>query len=384
MKTLPSLLAILIAHYACSGGAALGEDGVTDDLILVGQTCVLSGPTELQGRKVQNALRACFERVNINRGIKGRKIKLKSMDDEYDEKKAGAAARKLIREEKVFLLLGGVGSVPSQAAWAVCEELGVPYLGPITGAQELRLPSVRQAIHIRASYYEETEALIKYLVDKKGMEKIACFLASDSLGKSGAEGLEAALKRRGKSTAITASYERQTIAIAPALVQIAAEHPQAVIALGDFRGSSAFIKSARSHPDLKDAQLCCISVVGTASLMKELAGEGDGVIISQAVPSPWDESLPVVQEYLRDMKQIGQEERSFTSMEGYLAARFFCAVLEKMEGEPTRAKFMEALEKTGTFDLGGFELHFGPQNHNGSSKVILTVIKGSRAEKLAD
>jgi ABC-type branched-subunit amino acid transport system substrate-binding protein len=120
--------------------------------------------------------------------------------------------------------------------------------------------------------------------------------------------------------------------------------------------------------------------VGTRSLLGELGDAGEGVIISQVVPAPQVESVPVVKEYAAAMKKYQpDQEADWVSLEGYLAAKLFCQVAEKAGKDLTRESFLATVDNTGSFDLGGFPLKFGPDNHQGSDAVFLTVIQGGRA-----
>jgi branched-chain amino acid transport system substrate-binding protein len=74
----------------------------------------------------------------------------------------------------------------------------------------------------------------------------------------------------------------------------------------------------------------------------------------------------------------------FVSLEGYLVGRAIIAALEKVGGDPTRQALIEAVQKAGTLDLGGFKLTYSATNNRGSDQVFLTVIQADGSFKSVD
>ena len=121
----------------------------------------------------------------------------------------------------------------------------------------------------------------------------------------------------------------------------------------------------------------------TSSLDKALGDAGEGCIISQVVSFPYDESLLLVKEYTAAMKkhQPGLTP-GFVSLEGYMVAKLFCMAAKAVKGDLTRESFIRTIDNTGTFDLGGVVLEFGPDDHQGMDQVFLTIIKGGVVQPL--
>ena len=138
--------------------------GVTSDTILIGQSAALSGPAEQLGKEMKSGAEAYFNAINQNGGVNGRKIKVVSVDDGYEPDKAAANTKKLITEDKVLALFGYVGTPTANAALPIFTEAKVPFIGAFTGAQSLRDPFNRYVFNVRASYFDETEAIIQHLV----------------------------------------------------------------------------------------------------------------------------------------------------------------------------------------------------------------------------
>ncbi|MBI5385884.1 MAG: ABC transporter substrate-binding protein [Verrucomicrobia bacterium] len=356
--------------------------GVTDQEIVLGQSAVLEGPASALGLGMRAGLQACFSQVNEAGGIGGRKIRLLTKDDGYEPDRAIACARELISQENVLLLIGGVGTPTANVITPICEEAKVPFVGAFTGAATLRTPFKKYVVNVRASYGQEMEKLAQYLVDSKKLTRIACFHQNDGYGQAGLSGIQTALKKRNLELVATGNYERNTTAVKAALLDVKKGEPQAIVMVGTYKACAEFIKLARKF-GLNDALFCNISFVGTKALLAEVGEAGEGVVISQVVPSPYTEDLPVLKEYQAALKKHQPAmQPDWISLEGFLAAKFFCQVAEKTGKELTRESFLATIQKVGTFDLGGLTLQFGPEDHQGLDAVFLTQIKGGQVVAL--
>ena len=118
-----------------------------------------------------------------------------------------------------------------------------------------------------------------------------------------------------------------------------------------------------------------ISFVGSNALTRELGPAGTGVFVTQVVPFPNDDTLPVVLAYRRALAAYDAEATpGFVSLEGYLAGRLAIFALERCGPEVDRARFLESFRRAGLIDLGGFALHYGEDDKQGSDAVFLTAI----------
>ena len=357
---------------------AAAEDGVAADSITFGQAAVLEGPASALGQGMRAGIQAAFDEVNARGGVHGRKLKLVSRDDGYEPDRAIAETKKLIDEDKVFALIGPVGTPTSAAAQPIATAAHVPFIGPFTGAGFLRNPKLENVINVRASYGAETEAWIKHLTEDLKVKKIAIFYQDDAFGRAGLDGVKAAMGKRGLELAGEATFERNTVAVKTALLTLKRAEPEAVVMVGPYKPCAEFIKLARKlafNPVFVN-----ISFVGASALAKELGPDGKGVVVTQVVPFPWDTSLKVVAEYQAAIKSTPE----FVSLEGYLVGRLAIAALEKMGREPTRDGLIKAIKDTGTFDIGGLAMTFGPSKNQGLDQVFLTVIQADGSFKAVD
>ena len=374
MRTNRSWLCLLGAAFACclnTHGHA--EDGVSKDSILFGQVAALNGPAQALGQGMREGIFAAFEEANRAGGINGRKLELKSIDDGYEPEKTIEATNKAINDDKVFALVGAVGTPTSKAGQPIATAAKVPFIGPFTGAEFLRNPFNRYVVNIRASYFQETEAWVEHLTNDLGVTRIAILYQDDAFGLSGLAGVKKAMEKRNLSLVAEGTFKRNTTAIKSALLEIMKGQPQAVVTVGPYKPIAAFIKLARQ---LKvDATFVAISFVGSDSLAQELGSEGAGVVVSQVVPFPGDKSLPVVASYQSALAAVNEKSKpGFVSLEGYLAGRLVVEAIRRIPGEPTRDAFLDAIERE-PFDLGGMKLTFSATQNQGSNQVYFTVLQ---------
>ena len=358
--------------------AVAAEDGVAADSITFGQAAVLEGPASALGQGMRAGILAAFDEVNARGGVHGRKLKLVSRDDGYEPDRAIAETKKLIDEDKVFALIGPVGTPTSAAAQPIATAAHVPFIGPFTGAGFLRNPKLENVINVRASYGAETEAWIKHLTEDLKVNKIAIFYQDDAFGRAGLDGVKAAMGKRGMELAAEATFERNTVAVKTALLTLKRAEPEAVVMVGPYKPCAEFIRLARKlafNPVFVN-----ISFVGASALAKDLGPDGKGVVVSQVVPFPWDTSLKVVADYQAAIKGAPD----FVSLEGYLVGRLTIAALEKMGAAPTRDGLIKAIKDTGKFDIGGLAMTFGPAKNEGLDQVFLTVVQPDGSFKAVD
>ncbi len=365
----------LLGSVLVSTPAVAVDPGVFDDRIVFGQSAALDGPAAELGRGMRDGIVAAFSSINREGGVHGRRLELKSYDDGYEPERAIANVERLINEDQVFALIGGVGTPTSNAVQPIAAAAGVPFLAPFTGAESLRDPSLGNVVNLRASYEQETEAWISYLVDGLELSRIAVLYQDDSFGRAGLDGVRRAMEMRGAEPVAEGTYMRNTRAVKRSLLKIRKAKPEAVVIVGAYEPSATFIRLAR---DLGlDPLFVNISFVGSSALAEELGDSGAGVIVSQVVPSPTDTSIPIVAEYRDALAALDPSlSPGFVSLEGYIAGRLVTAALEALGPDVTRKGLLDIFAAVGRFELGGLELSFGPDDNQGLDTVFLTVIDG--------
>ena len=363
----------LLAALGAVPGVGVEETSISNHRILFGQSAAFSGPAQELGKNMRLGIQAAFAEANRRGGVHRRQLALLSLDDAYEPEAAIVNTRQLIEQEGVFALIGAVGTPTSRSATPVAAAAAVPYIAPFTGAAFLRQAKWRNVINLRASYNQETEAMVARLTADLGIERIAVMYQDDSFGRAGYRGARQALERRGMEPVAVGVYPRNTTAVKTALLDLRSADPGAVILVGAYQPVAALIAWAR-HTGWEPVFIT-ISFVGSNALARSLGRAGTGVFVTQVVPFPTNDTPPVVVAYRRALAAYAPEATpGFVSLEGYLAGRLAIAALERCGQEVDRARFLESLRRADLIDLGGFELRYGDDDHQGSDAVFLTAI----------
>ncbi|QNB08673.1 ABC transporter substrate-binding protein [Herbaspirillum frisingense] len=353
--------------------SAHGVPGVSQTEIILGQSAPFSGPAGELGRDFQEGAQSYFARVNARGGVYGRRVRLLSLDDRYEPERALANTQQLIWRDKVFALFGYSGTPTVLAALPVIREAGIPLFAPLSGSSALRQPFNRLLFHIRASYVQETEFLLRQL-KSTGRRRVAVFYQNDELGKGLLDILRQRVPLYGLTLVGSAGIERNSDAVAAAAAELARARPDVVIQVVSYQPAAAMINRMRAGGYL--GGFSHYSFVGSTSLSARLKNAGVGAEVTQVVPFPNKARLRIVYEYQRAMAHTPGIDCNFTGLEGYIAARALVEGLRRAGRDLTREGLIRALESItpANYDGGGFSLHFTPTDHSGSDFVDLTAI----------
>jgi branched-chain amino acid transport system substrate-binding protein len=282
-----------------------------------------------------------FNQVNAKGGVHGRKIELLVGDDGYEPDRAVDETLKMIEQQKVFSLFGYVGTPTGNAVLPIVKEMDVPLVGLFTGAMTLRQPVTKQVFNVRASYDDEAETLVAHFLSK-GAKTVAVFYQDDGFGQAVLSGTDKALKKRSLSILAKSSFQRNTLAVKAGLAALVEAKPDAVVMVGTYAPLAAFIKEARAA-GLK-SQLATVSFVGTDNLVAEVGAAGDGVVISQVVPFPDDNDLPIQRECREAVAAKAGDKLGFVNFEGCITAKVMVAALERAGATPDRASLVKSMQ----------------------------------------
>ncbi len=349
----------------------LAEDGVTDEYIQFGQTADIRGATAAMGIGMRDGIQAAFDEVNKTGGVYGRLLKLITLDDGYEPDRAVKNVTKLINEEKVFSIIGAVGTPTSWVSAPVACKKDVPFIGPFAGASFLR--EMDCVVNVRGTYCQEAEKWIKHLTEDLGSERIALFYQDCTGCQSSKLCVNEALDRRGMKLAGEGTYKRNTMAVKGAVMKIKRSNPDAIVTIGAYKPISEFIKIARKVG--MDVPVLNLSFTGGKVFSEALGEYTDKVIVSQVMPSPSDLSMLIVKEYHAALKASNPSSNpDYVSMEGYLVGRLAVEALKKAGKNLNREFFLKSFN--GSFDLGGVKVTYDmPQDNQGMDDIFLTTVK---------
>ena len=369
---LAALLAASPVFATRDPSAAVAEPGITATTIRLGQSCPLSGPLTVLGSEYMQGANILFKTVNERGGVHGRKIELLTKDDGYVVDRTMTNVKQMLTEGRgIFAFFGVMGTANNLALVPLIDANGIPSVAPYSGADSLRKFN-ENIFHLRASYGDETEKIIEQLTSV-GITRIAAFYQDDAFGQAGLSGVENALKKRNLALIAKGSFEKNTVKVAEAVKTIGDKNPQAVVLLSTYKPTAAFVREMKKAG--KSPQFFALSVVGFKPLFEELGTVAGGIGISQVMPYPWSASLPIVREFQKAQAEYSpQTPITYTTMEGYIAAKLAVEGLKRAGPNPTRKKFIAGLESLRDYDMGGITINFSPTNHSGSQYGEVTIV----------
>ena len=354
--------------------------GISDKEIRFGIVAPFSGSAKELGRQMKFGIETVFSLVNDTGGINGRQLKFFSADDGYEPSRTGAAMQQLWEGDHIFGIVGNVGTPTAVVALPFALEHKMLFFGAFTGANLLRqVPPDHYVFNYRASYSEETEAAVRYLVRVRGLQpnEIAVFAQQDSYGDAGYDGVAKAVRAlRGGYTepVLRLNYKRNTVDVTDAVAQLQSRKAsiKAVVMVATYRAAANFIVKTRDrYPHMIYTN---VSFVGSTALSEELVLQGgrfaDGVIVTQVVPAVSGFSRAVLDYKTALAKYFPGERPDYVSFEGYLVAKILVEGLRRVGPELDTEKLIDTLEGIHDLDMGlGTLVNFSPSEHQASHMV---------------
>jgi ABC-type branched-subunit amino acid transport system substrate-binding protein len=363
-----SWLAFLVVLVVSGFAKAQGVSGTE---IVIGQTSSFSGAIGGEVKEQTEGAKLYIDWVNANGGVFGRKIRLESMDDAFDPKRAAQNAKALV-DRGVFALFLTRGTPQNEAILPVLQQSGTPLVAPSTGAIALHEPVNPLVFNVRTRYQTEAETAIAQLASQ-GITRIAIVHVNDSFGKDGLAGYLSGLKHANLQAVGVFSYDRQKGDTNDAADQVIALNPQAIVTAGHSKPLSNLVRRVR-EAGLSGVSIVTLSNLSSQSFLKDLGDYKHGVIVMQVFPNPQMQLTKISTE----MHRLALERPGFVSshmaLEGFAAAKVLVEGLKRAGRIPTRSSFMAGLESLQDYDLGGLKLSYGPTGRSGLTYVEASII----------
>ena len=353
--------------------------GVTDTEIRFGISAPFTGAAKELGNQMRLGINAAFNLANDAGGIGGRQAKLVVADDGYEPTRTADTMKQLYDKQQVFGFVGNVGTPTAVVALPYALDHHALFFGAFTGADLLRRdPPDRYVFNYRASYAEETDAVVRYLVKMRHLrpDQIAVFAQHDAFGDAGFAGVAKAMRAlRGDDSAIPRlDYERNTVDVDNAIAGLRAHKTpiKAVVMVAAYRAAAKFIEKTR---DLYPTMIYTnVSFVGSTALASELMLLGpryaNGVIVTQVVPAVDGYSSAILKYRTALAKYFPGEAPDYVSLEGYVDGSLLLEGLKRAGPQPDTEKLVDGLETIRNYDMGlGTLISFSQSEHQGSHKV---------------
>jgi len=336
---------------------------------IVGQSAPLSGSNAVFGKDIRDGALAYFKLVNSEGGVNGAPIELLTLDDQNQRKLAGENTTKLLQTKGMVSLFGYASATLSLDAMPQAEKAGVLFFAPFSGANPVRKPSP-VVFTVRASYGDELEKMLSFWTglglkqvvvvhydDEVGVQNLG--VVTDYLARQGKKPQAFALERNAK---LDDTRFNQLLALKPDVIintvlsGPAAEISKQLVARGMFIPMSS------------------LSFVGAQQYIDAAGEAGAGVSISQVVPNP-SGSLPVIRECAGALHNAGvTKAMNSTHLEACIAAKVLTEAMRRSKKPGDARALLTALRNLGSYDVGGFTVTYGPDQHHGSKYVELGMV----------
>ena len=381
----------ILATAAAAAAATLSPlahaqgQGVTKDEIVVGTIQDLSGPLAGYGKQIRLGMNLRIDELNEQGGVHGRKIKLLVEDSGYDPKRAVLAAQKLVNQDKIFIMVGHIGTAQNNAAMPIQFEKNVPNFFPVTAAREMYEPYHRMKFSFAATYYDQMRIALPKLAKEKGAKKLCAIHQDDEFGLEVLRGAEAGAKAMNMELAEKTSYKRGATDFSSQVAKMKAAGCD-FVALGTIiRETIGTIGESRKtgfNP----------TFLGTSAaytdLIHKLGGKAmDGMYTTMTVQHPYlDEASQPIRFWANKYKTKFNEDPTVFSVYGYNAIDSFIRAAQKSGPTLNVDTFVKAMESmTIPPDIfGSAEATFTAKKRLGSDLSRLSQLQDGRWKVVSD
>ena len=368
----PAALVSLALAAVTAGASAAPADGVTRTTLLIGQSITLQDGKNAYGTAVQDGIDTYLRIANEQGGVHGRKILLKTLDDDNSSTKAESNARDLVQKEKAFILFGSIEGGPSTAVMKAAVDLKVPFFGPMAGSPTLRRPHQPLVFPVRAEHRDEFRALLQH-ARSLGMTRVAFFRSDSETGLQHLENMRLLCQQLKMELVADLPFKSGVTQpeIKAMAERLGSSGAQVVLNHGGVGVYEQLIRAARSL-EIK-ASFSAVNS-GSAQLAGNLGDLAHGMVFSQVVPNPMERKTEIAREYREVFARLHPGKPfSYGSLEGYLTAKALVAALKLAGPEPTRDSFVQGLLKAGFLDINGLRLKYQAGDYTGLAMVDLAI-----------
>ena len=383
MKRIIGIVGVSAALFA---GAAFAQgQGVSSKEIVIGSMQDLSGPIVAFSKQLKYGMEMRVAEVNAQGGIHGRKLKLVIEDHGYDPKKAVLATQKLVQKDRIFAMVGTIGTPTALPSMPILFEKNIPHLFPLTAAREMYEPLHRLKYSIAATYYDQMRAGVKYMVKSKGYKKVCTLYQDDDFGLEVMRGAEAGLKEVGMALAEKTTYKRGATDFSSQVARMKDAGCDLVVLGTIIRETLGAIGTARKLG-------WGVEFMGTSAsytdLIHKLGGPAmNGFYSTNTVNNPYmDDASRNVREWANRYKETYKEDPAVFSVYGYQVIDLFIQVADKAGPKLTTDSFVNTLENfSAPRDMFGADaMSFSKTKHLGSNRARLSQIINGKWTPITD
>jgi ABC-type branched-subunit amino acid transport system substrate-binding protein len=326
-----------------------------------------TGPVSQLGLRLNQGANVYFNKINKLGGIAGASINIIYLDDGYEPYNTYQNTLHFLKRNDVFAFFNFIGTPTTYAVINKVSASNIPFITPYTGAEFLRKPIINNVFNLRASYYQEAEQQINYLINTREVTKIGLLVQADKFGRSVEKGYLQAMQKRGVKPVVTTRYRRNSQDINLALSILQEKNVEAIAFVGTYEPLAGLINLAFKH-NYKPI-FTTVSFISSQDLFSRIKQPSD-VLVTEVVVDPRTCIKEICQQFVHDMKKQGITEVDRVQFEGYLNALLFVEVAQQCSSQLTQACFMEKISKF-QYDEKGLSISFRNNSHQGFSEVFL-------------
>ncbi len=380
MKLKLGLVALVFA-----GSAFAQTQGVSKGEIVIGTMQDLSGPIVAFSKQLVAGMNMRVDEQNALGGIEGRKLKLVVEDHGYDPKKAVLATQKLVQKDKIFAMVGTIGTPTALPSMPILFEKNIPHLFPLTAAREMYEPLHKLKYSFAATYFDQMKAGVKHLVKLKGAKKVCTMYQDDDFGAEVMRGAEAGLKDIGMPLAEKTTYKRGATDFSSQISRMKDAGCDLVVLGTIIRETLGAIGTARKLG-------WGVDFIGSSAsyteLIHKLGGPAmNGFYSTNTVNMPYlDDASKNVRDWANRYKEKYKEDPAVFSVYGYQVIDLFIQVATKAGKDLSTEKFINTLDTfTSPRDMFGADsMSFTKTKHLGSNRARLSQIVNGKWTPITD
>ena len=365
--------------------AALAQQGVSKDEIVIGTIQDLSGPLAGFGKQTRLGMMLRVDEINEQGGINGRKLKLLVEDSGYDPKKAVLAAQKLVNQDKIFIMAAHLGTAQNNAAMPVQFEKNVINFLPVTAAREMYEPFHKLKYAFATPYYDQMRVFLPQMVKEKAPKKVCAIYQDDDFGLEVLRGAEAGLKTIGQELAEKTTFKRGATDFSSQVSRMQGAGCDFVVLGTIIRETIGTIATARK---LNYNPVFFGSQAAYTDLIHKLGGPAmNGLYATMATQHPYlDEASQPIRFWATKYKTKFNEDPTVFSVYGYTIVDLFAKAAGKAGANLNTESFIKAMDTlTVPPDIFGTpELKFSATQRLGSLATRLSQIKDGRWTVISD
>lgn len=360
------------------------NEGISPTEIVVGSHQDLSGPIKVWGVPVSNGMKMAADEINAAGGINGRKIKLIMEDSGYDPKRAVLASQKMIEKDKIFAMVGPMGSPTVLAAQDILFDAGVLQLFPLTAAEftfkfDPAKPQERLKFNNILPYVESTRAAVKYMIETKKFAKPCIMHQDDEYGKSVLDGFTQQVTAMKLTPASVTSYKRGVSDFSAQVAKMKADGCDLVVLGTVIRETIGAMGEAKKLGwDVTFLGATPTNVLEVPALGKDMV---EGLYAASGFEIPYEDTAKgKVKDWLVNYKKAFGTDANTQAIIGYNAMMTFAYYANKAGKDLTGAKMLASLESGDVFQdiFSSPPTKFSKTNHLASTVTQVQQVKNGR------